>query len=110
MIFLRRAAVAALLLVILPSCGYGEGVPAPVDSSVTAGAMVAAENFPDEADVVELVGQATFKFPGDDVLTPISGRILDGFQAAPTSLKVDGVSTILWGFKFQEATRESMAI
>ena len=110
MIFLRRVMVAALLLAALPPCGYGEGVSAPVDSSITAGATVAAGNIPDEADIVGLAGQATFKFPGDDDPTPISDRILDGFQAAPTSLKVDGGTTILWGFKFQEATSESIAV
>ena len=76
MIFLRRVMVAALLLAALPPCGYGEGVSAPVDSSITAGTTVAAGNIPDEADIVGLAGQATFKFPGDDDPTPISDRIL----------------------------------
>ncbi len=67
---------------------------------------------PDDKAVDALVGDVKFKFVRDyyDTSMPISDRIMDGFQAAPRSLRVDEGTTIYWGFKYQEATIASIAI
>lgn len=64
---------------------------------------------PDDKAVDVLVGEAKFEFVGD-YDTSVSDRIMDGFQAAPRSLRADEDTTIYWGFKYQEATIESIAI
>lgn len=40
----------------------------------------------------------------------VSDRILDGFQAAPKRLTLKDGTAIYWGFRYKEATTESVAI
>lgn len=57
-------------------------------------------------------GDALYTFPGDyaDGPTKIGDRVSDGFQAAPSSLKLTDGSLISWGFKYQEPYFESLVI
>ena len=52
----------------------------------------------------------SFTHPGIKDKALVSDRILDGFQAAPKRLVLKDGTTIYWGFRYKEATTQSVAI
>lgn len=52
----------------------------------------------------------SFTHPAIKKKALVSDRILDGFQAAPKRLTLPNGTAIYWGFRYKEATTESVAI
>ena len=72
---------------------------------------VQSSNVPDDTAIEAFTGDVALAFPGEDKdAVPVSDRILDGFQAGPTHLALADGDVIYWGFKFQEANLQSVAI
>jgi hypothetical protein len=69
-----------------------------------------AERTPDDSAIEAFAGKASAHFPGEDASEAVSDRILDGFQAGPSRLAVGDGPVIYWGFKFQEANLQSVAV
>lgn len=69
---------------------------------------------PNEDELKRLVGNATVGSlalrGGYDPTAPVSDRILDGFEAAPTALTTTDGQVITWGFKYKEANFQSVVI
>lgn len=69
-----------------------------------------AERTPDDSAIEAFAGKAAAQFPGADAAEAVADRILDGFQAGPSRLDTGDGTVIYWGFKFQEANLQSIAI
>jgi hypothetical protein len=67
---------------------------------------------PKNVAISAFAGDALYAFPSDyaDGPAKIGDRVSDGFQAAPSSLKLTDGSSISWGFKYQEPYFESFVI
>lgn len=114
---LQQIAAAALLLVVLPACSQAVGsaptaTPAPDLAKPGAASGGSVNELPDESAVIGLVRSAVLDFPGDgnDAAVAVADRILDGFQAGPGHLRLDDGSVIHWGFKYEEANLQSIAV
>lgn len=82
----------------------------PNPSSTVVRTKAITGKVPDESAIKALVGDVSLGtvVPGAD--EAISDRILDGFQAAPSGLQVEGGPSIAWGFKFQQGNRQSAVV
>ncbi len=69
-----------------------------------------AERTPDDSAIEAFAGKASVQFPGEDAAEAVADRILDGFQAGPSRLAVGDGTVIYWGYEFQEANLQSVAI
>lgn len=95
---LRRRIGAAWFALLMCACASAS-VPASQ-----------AERTPDDSAIEAFAGKAAARFPGADAAEAVADRILDGFQAGPSRLAVGDGTVIYWGFKFQEANLQSVAI
>lgn len=93
-------------MALLATCLY---VAAGAAGSVTATAL---PKVPDQRAVEAFTRHAELNFAdlGEGEKTPVSDRILDGFEAAPSLLVTPEGSSIRWGFKYQEASLQSVVI
>ncbi len=106
---LRPCVYALLLAALLPVCGCARdsGASAPAPAAQPAAKDVPA--IPEESDLQALLGKATQPGVADGGAS-ISDRILDGFQAGPSHLRLGDGSIVYWGFKFEEATQQSFVV
>jgi hypothetical protein len=100
---------AMLLALMLPACGAAH-TDAKAGSAEPSQAVQSLPATPGEVDVENLLGKVTMTLPDDDGYSRVSGRILDGFEAAASPLRLDSGDVIYWGFKYQEGSAESVAI
>lgn len=103
--------IASLILFTACSGGSGQTEAGVIKDEKTSSASKAPINYPREEDVRALVGDTKYDFPSDSQgVVSILERVLDGFQAAAPSLTGDDGYKIMWGFKYKEASLESVAI
>lgn len=102
-----KPALILLSFFLLVACDRGHGQTNWGEKKISHGSV----NLPTEIEVKKLVGDAKFDFPGEyEKSIPISDRILDGFEVGPAWLKTEDGASILWGFKFQEGSLESIMV
>lgn len=100
-------------LALLAACLYSAGCTAGSDISAPSGSPVKAglPDVPDQNAVEAFTRKAELNFPDySEGKVPVSDRILDGFEAAPSQLAMTDGSSIRWGFKNQEANLQSVVI
>lgn len=100
-------------VVLLASCLYSAGCTAGAGVSTSAVAPVKSvlSDVPDQDKVEAFTRKAELKFADyQEGNVPVSDRILDGFEAAPSQLALSDGSSIRWGFKNEEANLQSVVI
>lgn len=105
-----RQHTLCLLLLLGATCTVSSGCSAHLNTSST---KAVTAKLPDEGAIKALVSDAslgTVAPDAEDAEDVISDRILDGFQAAPSGLKVEGGPSITWGFKFQQSNQQSAVV
>lgn len=105
-----RQHTLCLVLLLGATCTLSSGCSAQPNTSST---KTVAAKVPDEGAIKALVSDAslgTVAPDAEDADDVISDRILDGFQAAPSGLKIEGGPSIAWGFKFQLANEQSAVV
>lgn len=110
---LHLCVYALFLAVLFPVTGCARDSEAPTPPIAPESAIQELPAVPVESDVQTLLGKATMEdLPGGAGKGEgsISDRILDGFEAGPSHLQLDRGNVIYWGFKFQEASQQSVVI
>lgn len=79
-------------------------------SASASAQLTQEERTPDDSAIEAFAGKAAAQFSGAAAAEAVADRILDGFQAGPSRLAVGDGTVIYWGFKFQEANLQSVAI
>lgn len=109
-----RQHTLCLVLLLAATWTLSSGCSAqPNPSNTAVGTKAVTGKVPDESAIKALVGGASLNAvtpDADEDDEAISDRILDGFQAAPSGLKVEGGPSIAWGFKFQQGNQQSAVV
>lgn len=68
------------------------------------------DRVPNVDDVYNFLGNFVMKFSPDASEELVADRIMSGFEAGPSRLDTSDGVTVFWGFKYKEATSQSVVI
>lgn len=117
--------ISVWIVIALAACADGNArsetqafIASPVIQSASQPAdmqvkSVGRGDAPDEDALKQLIGSATQNSTvqlANDPDELLSSRILDGFEAAPRVLTTEAGQAITWGFKYKEASLQSVVI